>query len=134
MKNKILTTVSLLCICIFALSFRVEQQPSAWKVPDNYLKMANPDKATPASITSGKSLFVKYCVECHGKKGTGNGPKSTDLKTSPADMTKSSFQSQSDGSLFYKISEGRNEMPKFKKEITDPDDIWSIVNYVRTLK
>ena len=25
-------------------------------------------------------------------------------------------------------------MPSFKKKITDPDDIWSLVNYIRTLK
>jgi mono/diheme cytochrome c family protein len=43
-------------------------------------------------------------------------------------------QKQSDGSLFYKISEGREDMPSFKKKIPDEEDIWSIVNYLRTLK
>jgi len=49
-------------------------------------------------------------------------------------MTLGSFQSQSDGSLFYKTSEGRDDMPSFKKKIPDQDDIWNLVNYVRTLK
>jgi len=25
-------------------------------------------------------------------------------------------------------------MPSFKKKISDPDDIWNLVNFVRTLK
>jgi hypothetical protein len=47
-------------------------------------------------------------------------------------MTSSKFQSQSDGSLFYKISEGRNDMPKAKKDFPDDQDRWNLVNFVRT--
>ena len=126
--------VPLVCLGMLILAFRPDQQPGPWKAPDNYVKMTNPVKATPANLATGKSLYSKFCVECHGKKGEGNGPKSVELKTSPADMCKPAFQSQSDGSLFYRISEGRNEMPKFKKDITDPNDIWTLVNYIRSLK
>ena len=49
-------------------------------------------------------------------------------------MSKGTFQSQSDGSLFYKVSEGRDDMPSFKKKIPDAEDIWNLVNYMRTLK
>jgi mono/diheme cytochrome c family protein len=56
------------------------------------------------------------------------------LKTEPGDFTNAETQKQPDGSLFYKTSEGRKDMPSFKKKISDPDDIWSIVNYIRTLK
>ena len=51
------------------------------------------------------------------------------------DLTDGSWQSDvSDERLFNSISNGRNKMPSFKKKIADKDDIWSIVNYVRTLK
>ncbi len=38
---------------------------------------------------------------------------------------------QTDGELFWKISEGRDPMPSFKGQLTDTQ-IWQLVNYVRT--
>lgn len=105
-----------------------------WPVPDKNATMKNPVKSDATSINNGKELYAKHCQSCHGKKGIGDGPKSAELKTEPGDFTSSAFQSQSDGSIFYKVSEGRDDMPSFKKKIPDQDDIWSIVNYVRTLK
>jgi len=35
---------------------------------------------------------------------------------------------------FYKIKEGRDDMPAFGKKIPDDSDIWTLVNYVKTLK
>ncbi len=36
--------------------------------------------------------------------------------------------------FFYKTTEGRGDMPSFKKKLPDPNDIWDLVNYMRTLK
>jgi mono/diheme cytochrome c family protein len=33
-----------------------------------------------------------------------------------------------------KTSEGRKDMPAFKKKIPDAEELWSVVNYLRTLK
>lgn len=104
-----------------------------WVVPGKNAKTANPVKSDATSIHNGKELYSKHCQSCHGKKGLGDGTKSAELKTEPGDFTAPGFQSQSDGSIFYKVSEGRGDMPSFKKKIPDQDDIWSIVNYVRTL-
>ena len=60
--------------------------------------------------------------------------KASQLKTEPGDFSKADVQSQSDGSIFYKSSEGRDDMPSFKKKIPDADDRWSLVNYIRTFK
>jgi hypothetical protein len=64
----------------------------------------------------------------------GDGTKAAQLKTQPNDLTVASFQSQSDGALFYKTEEGREDMPSFKKKIPDPNDVWDLVNFMRTLK
>jgi len=134
MKTNIFLITSCIAIAFFATAFTFSNPPKPWIVPDKYLKMSNPVKSDAKSIASAKLLWVKNCQDCHGKKGIGDGSKAPDLKAQPADLSSSAIQSQSDGALFFKISEGRDEMPKFKKEITDPDEIWSIVNYVRTLK
>ena len=35
----------------------------------------------------GSVSFDLYCAACHGREGTGNGPASLGLRTSPADLT-----------------------------------------------
>ena len=133
MKIK-LVMVAVIVISMISFAFAPDKSKKPWNVPDKNAKMTNPVKNDATTLNNGKALYAKHCQSCHGKKGIGDGPKSAELKTEPGDFTSSAFQSQSDGSIFYKISEGRDDMPSFKKKIPDQEDIWSVVIYVRTLK
>lgn len=119
---------------MIATAFVPRQQGDPWVVPDKYKKMKNPVKSDAESISAGKALYVKHCKSCHGSKGLGDGTKAAQLKTKCGDFSSADFQSQSDGALFYKTNEGRDDMPSFKKKIPDEADVWSIVHYLRTLK
>ena len=136
MKRKAIVIISVFVTGIVASAFTLVMQTNSkpWVVPEKNTKMANPVKADVKSINAGKALYTKNCQDCHGKKGVGDGTKAPDLKTTPADLSKASVQAESDGSLFYKISEGRGDMPRAKKDLPDEDDRWNLVNYVRTLK
>jgi len=131
MKKLIMLTTGLVIAGLFAFTTS-SQQP--WAVPDAAKNKANPLKGDAASVTKGKDLFSQHCKSCHGPKGKGDGPKAAQLDTECGDFTKPAFQSQTDGAIFYKTSEGRKDMPSFKKKIADPNDIWAVVNYMRTLK
>ena len=115
-------------------TYKPYQAQKPWPVPENFKTMKNPVKSDAESIAAGKELWGQHCKSCHGAKGLGDGPKAAQLKTEPGDFSKPDAQSQSDGSLFYKTSEGRDDMPSFKKKIPDADDRWSVVNYLRTFK
>jgi mono/diheme cytochrome c family protein len=132
MKAKFLI-LGLFTLFIISVSFKMVQK-EPWPVPDKYLKMPNPIKSDAESLAAGKELWIKHCQSCHGKSGKGDGPKAAQLKTQPEDLGKPDIQKEPDGALFYKSSEGREDMPSFKKKISDQDDIWSIINYVRTFK
>jgi mono/diheme cytochrome c family protein len=134
MKSKMMSVIMLIVIFITVASFTMYQTPKPWPVPDKNSKMANPVKADAASISAGKEIWAKHCQSCHGKTGKGDGSKSAGLKTHPGDFTQAAAQSETDGAWFYKISEGRDDMPTFKKKIPDADDIWNVVNYMRTFK
>lgn len=121
-------------VILIATAFIPRQQGDPWVVPDKYKNMKNPVKADSESISAGKALYAKHCKSCHGAKGLGDGTKAAQLKTKCGDFSSADFQKQSDGSLFYKTSEGRDDMPSFKKKIPDESDIWNLVNYMRTLK
>ena len=43
-------------------------------------------------------------------------------------------KAQTDGSLFYKTKVGRKDMPSYKTKIPDANDMWAVVNYMRTFK
>jgi mono/diheme cytochrome c family protein len=117
------------------MSFAVTKKfNDPWPVPDKFVKMANPVAPSAASTATGKDIYMQQCKSCHGPKGKGDGPKASQLDTECGDFTSAAFQKQTDGSLFYKTSEGRKDMPSYKKKITNPDDIWAVVNFVRTLK
>lgn len=121
--------------CIFAatlVSFVSGKDP--WPVPEKYQKMANPLKGDAASIATGKEIYNKHCSSCHGKKGKGDGSKAAQLDTDCGDFTTAEFQKQSDGALYYKTFEGRKDMPSYKKKIPEQEDIWAVVNYMRTMK
>jgi len=134
MKSKLLLAVAVIALGSVGLAFTAVQQTKPWPVPDKDAKAVNPVKSNAESIAAGKALYTQHCSSCHGKKGLGDGSKVAQLKTQPEDMSQSKLQSQSDGSLFYKISAGRDDMPSFKKKIPDAEDVWSVINYVRTFK
>lgn len=125
-----------LMIGLTCISFTVIHNidPKPWPVPDSFKKMKNPVTSDAASIAEGKALWNTHCKSCHGAKGLGDGSKAAQLKTEPGDFSKPVVQNQTDGELFYKLTEGRDDMPNFKKKIPDADERWSLVNFMRTMK
>ena len=131
---KVLIFITVSGLFLLTAAFKANQQPKPWPVPEKAAKTPNPVKSSSESISAGKALWSQHCSSCHGKTGLGDGTKAAQLKTQPEDLTVASFQTQSDGSIYYKIAEGRDDMPSFKKKIPDAEDIWDLVNFMRTLK
>ncbi|HEY4797975.1 MAG TPA: cytochrome c, partial [Bacteroidia bacterium] len=86
-----------------------------------------------ASIAAGKKIYEKECLNCHGKKGKGDGKDAANQDATVADLSSAKVQAQTDGEIFWKISEGRKPMPANKKTLSE-DQRWQVLNYVRTLK
>lgn len=103
-----------------------------WEVPAKYKNMTNPTEADKEGMGIAKALYSKHCKSCHGKEGLGDGPKSEELDTPSGDFSTEEFQAQTDGDLFYKSTEGREDMPEFNKKIPDDEDRWLLVHYMRT--
>jgi mono/diheme cytochrome c family protein len=114
-------------------SMVVVAQPKPWTVPANFKTMKNPVAKGDASNKAGMALYIKHCASCHGKAGLGDGVKARALKDFPGDFSKPEYQNQTDGEHFYKTKFGRGEMPKYEGKLSD-DDMWNIVNYMRTFK
>jgi len=134
--KKFKTFLTVTVVTIFTLSLissSTNAQPKPWQVPDECKTMKNPVAKGDASNKAGMVLYTKHCASCHGKTGLGDGVKARALKEHPGDFSGASYQNQADGEHFYKTKFGRGEMPKYEGKLSD-DDMWNIVNYMRTFK
>ena len=126
MKSKLLVIVAVTGVVAVGIAAQEE-----WKAPARAAAKKNPVAVDAASIGRGKAIYTAECASCHGSSGRGDGPGAKDLEKSPGDMTK--LGSQSDGALFWKITEGKKPMASFAKKLTEPQR-WDVINYLHTLK
>lgn len=136
-SKNVLTILAVITAGLVVMAFGMPQDQKKggpWEVPAKYEKMENPYKDDASIAKVGKMLWSKHCKSCHGNMGLGDGPKAAQLETLPGDFSTAEFQGQSDGAINYKSFVGRDEMPNFEKKITDEEDQWAIVNYIRTMK
>lgn len=120
MKKKI----SLIIPVLFLM---VQLSAQDWIVPDDQKAIANPQAYNLENVKKGKELFQKNCKSCHGDPGKNNA---LPLVPPPVDMASEKMQKNTQGEIFYKMSNGRGTMPQFKATISD-DDRWRIVNYIQ---
>ena len=104
-----------------------------WVAPDAAKQVKNPVPVNPESLAAGAQLFHENCAPCHGDTGKGDGETGKILKKKPANFTDEKLMSEeTDGSIFWKMGEGRGPMPSWKDELSDKER-WQLVNYIRKL-
>jgi len=60
--------------------------------PTGSARAAGPDVGTEAQRESGKKLYLKYCSQCHGEKGDGEGYAAPHLRPRPRNFTTGKFK------------------------------------------
>jgi len=124
----VILAVIAICIVYAANHF----SDSSWPVPEEAKQLKNPLQPSEAALESAKDVYKKKCANCHGDKGTGDGPDAERYDPPPADFTDTKLMhSVTDGELFYKISEGKKPMPNFKTKLTE-EQRWQLVLLVRS--
>jgi mono/diheme cytochrome c family protein len=131
-KTSAITIALLVFILIVAINIVRAQSSKAWIAPPQASEQKNPVTANAAVIADAQKIYSANCTPCHGTKGKGDGPAAANLNPKPADHSSAAVQAETDGSLFYKLSEGRTPMPQYKKIFTDQQR-WELVCYIRTL-
>jgi len=108
--------------------------PAPWVAPDDAKKVKNPIPPTQETLAAAQDLFTDNCLLCHGEKGAGDGPGAKAIKVKPANFTDAKMMAgETDGSLYWKMSNGRGPMPSWKDTLTDKER-WELVGYIRKLE
>lgn len=93
----------------------------------------NPIPLTEESIAAGHEVFLANCASCHGDTGEGDGPAAADMNPAPANLTEPHVGVHTDGDLHWWITNGISpSMPPFGEDLTE-EEIWNVINYVRSL-
>jgi len=110
---------------------------SAWIAPARAARKENPIPANEKTIAVGRELFVAACLPCHGPAGKGDGPAASTLerngvKIRPGNLSDSQMWQQTDGEIFWKLTEGNSPMPSWSQTLSE-EQRWSVISYIRTL-
>ena len=119
----------------FGLAADGLQQNSGATTSSDAAKLKSPVAADAKSLVEGRQLFAKHCASCHGSEGKGDGKAGELLKPRPADLTDAAWKSGStEGDIFTVVRDGVRQtgMKGFAGRMTTRE-LWSVVNYVRTL-
>lgn len=86
------------------------------------------------AVELGQTMYLRYCMVCHGVDGGGNGPVIGQGKfpMGPT-LVGATAPGRSDGYIYGVIKAGRSLMPPYGNRTTSHER-WAIVNYVRQLQ
>jgi mono/diheme cytochrome c family protein len=129
--RKLLLACLVAVICIAVGIALYDNRP--WSIPEPAKLLKNPISSSPAALAAARAIYLDKCANCHGKTGKGDGPDAASYYPSPASLADAKrMNRETDGEIFYKISQGRKPMPSFKKRLTD-EQRWELVLFIRSL-
>ena len=93
-----------------------------------------------AQATRGKAVYDKWCAECHGNTGAGDGSAAEYMLPRPRDFTKGVYQIRTtasgelptDADLLHVVTEGMpgSAMPDWKTRLNDTERA-DVVAYIK---
>lgn len=116
---------------LFPAFLIISSLASDWVAPPEADKLKNPYKSDINATKAGKNIYKTYCVVCHGDKGKGDGIAGAALDPKPGNFTSAKMQSQTDGAIFWKLTNGRPPMAAYEDVLSEKER-WQLVNYIRT--
>jgi glucose/arabinose dehydrogenase len=121
--SRISVAVSLSILFSVATLFAIDK--NFHDAPDSSKELKNPYTGQASAVQSGKTLYARNCLACHGRsgQGTGNVPSLVDGK----------LEGVAQGEVFWFITKGDkdNGMPSWA--FLPEKDRWELVSFVETM-
>lgn len=95
-------------------------------------RIKNPVASSPESLASGRRVYQRLCIRCHGPEGKGDGEAA--VGEQPSDLTAQLQFGSSDGEMFSVIRHGTSkDMESYAERISETDT-WNVIIYIRSLR
>lgn len=92
----------------------------------------SPVAYTQKSIARGKTIYARFCTECHGVDGKAQ----IDVVANATNLTNPEkyLHGTTEGEIFRSLRDGAGvDMPPFKTMFKNEEDLWHMVNFIRSL-
>jgi len=99
-----------------------------WVAPAEEAVKLSPFAFNDSTRKVGADLYNTNCKSCHGDPGKNNV---INLVPAPPDIASVKMQTNTDGSIHFKLIQGKGTMPSFKNTISS-GDLWRVVSYIRS--
>jgi len=96
--------------------------------------LVNPVVGRDDLMPRGQKLFQTYCAVCHGPTGHGNGPIIEKWIAPIPSLVSTKIRGWKDGGIYHLIAAGRGLMGSYATQVTNVEDRWLIVNYIRHMQ
>lgn len=113
-------------IAVLLLPWANQVLGQEWMVPADQSAVVNPSAYNLENVKTGKDLYIRNCKSCHGDPGKNNPLALVPL---PVDIASERMHLNTQGGLFYKITNGRGIMPPFQTTLSE-EDRWNLVNFI----
>jgi mono/diheme cytochrome c family protein len=97
------------------------------------VELADPLPASDAgALARGAKVFERFCAECHGPDGKGDGPVARRGFPPPPALSSARVRGLKAGQLFHIVTFGQGNMPSYAGQVPR-DDRWKVVRFVEGL-
>ena len=137
MRSRFALLVGILALGAWTAGIAAQDHDAGAHTHPEAAAVKNPVKPTADSIAAGKKIYEAQCTNCHGATGKGDGKMAASITTGPkpSDLSDKEWKhGSSDGEIFTLVRDGSKGtgMRGYGTRMK-PEDIWNVVNYVRTL-
>lgn len=87
----------------------------------------------PTAVSRGKTVFLNFCVPCHGVAGKGDGLVVQRGYPAPPSLLANNARNIKDGQIFHILSFGQKNMPAYASQLSR-EDRWKVIVYVRSMQ
>lgn len=97
-------------------------------------ELHNPVPFSEDAVKQGQAVYEKFCIQCHGDKGKGDGLVAQNPKwPGPPPAYDGRIKDLPEGKIFFSIHYGKNLMGSHAAQISR-DDRWKLTYYVQKLQ
>lgn len=124
-----------LCLLAGVIGAQLSRGQEAQDKPltrDEARLLKSPVPYTKSSIARGRVLYTNDCTGCHGHDGKAQ----VDVIADATDLTDPKLWKSgvTEGEIFRSIRDGAGiSMPPYKNQIRKSEDLWHLVNFIRSL-